>query len=101
MLKARPSRLQSKLINAISEVVEARQIAYAFPELRCTFGGRVIVLDIAVFHWQNLELDEKEEPLDNVCAASDWTIEILSTDHSSNRVIGNIFHCLKYGCQLG
>ncbi len=31
----------------------------------------------------------------------DWTIEILSPEQSSNRVIGNILYCLEYGCQLG
>jgi Uma2 family endonuclease len=40
MPKTRHSRLQGKLINVINEVTEARQIAYAFPELRCTFGDR-------------------------------------------------------------
>ena len=58
MPKARHSRLQSKLINAINEVTEARQIAYAFPELRCTFGDRSIVPGIAAFRWQNIELDD-------------------------------------------
>lgn len=33
--------------------------------------------------------------------APNWTIEILSPQQSSNRVIGNILHCLKHGCQLG
>ena len=33
--------------------------------------------------------------------APDWTIEILSPDQSSNRVTGNILHCLRYGSQLG
>jgi Uma2 family endonuclease len=101
MPKARHSRLQGKLIDAINEVTEARQIAYAFPELRCTFGSRSIVPDIAVFRWQNIKLDENGEPVDNVFVAPDWTIEILSPDQSSNRVTGNILHCLKHGCQLG
>jgi Uma2 family endonuclease len=65
--KTRHSRLQGKLIDAINEVAEAKQIAYAFPELRCTFGGRSIIPDIAVFRWQNLELDENEEP-----SGSNW-----------------------------
>jgi Uma2 family endonuclease len=101
MPKARHSRLQAKLIDAINEVTEAQQIAYAFPELRCTFGDRSIVPDIAVFRWQNIELDENGEPVDNVFVAPDWTIEILSPDQSSNRVTGNILHCLKHDCQLG
>jgi Uma2 family endonuclease len=31
-------------------------LAYAFPELRCTFQGRSIVTDIAVFEWQRISL---------------------------------------------
>jgi Uma2 family endonuclease len=101
MPKTRHSRLQGKLINTINEVTEAPRIAYAFPELRFTFGGRSIIPDIAVLRWQNIPLDENREPLDNVLSAPDWTIEILSPDQSANRVTGNILHCLKHGCLLG
>mgnify|MGYP002777245175 CR=1 FL=1 len=101
MPKTRHSRLQGKLMNAINAVTEAEKVAYAFPELRCTFGGRSIVPDIAVLRWQHIELDEHEEPRDDVRIAPDWTIEILSPEQSSNRVTGNILHCLKHGCQLG
>ena len=33
------SRLQVKLCTSINQVVETPKIAYAFSELRCTFGG--------------------------------------------------------------
>ncbi len=99
--KTRHSRLQGKLIDAINEVTEVGRIAYAFPELLCTFGDRSIIPDIAVFRWQNIEIDENEEPLDNVFIAPDWTIEILSSGQSSNRITGNILHCLNHNCQLG
>ncbi|MEB3177895.1 MAG: Uma2 family endonuclease [Nostocaceae cyanobacterium] len=101
MPKARHSRLQSKLISAVNEVTEPRRIAYAFPELRCTFGGRSIVPDVAVLRWKNIKFDENGEPIDDVLISPDWTLEILSPDQSSNRVTGNILHCLKHGCQLG
>ncbi len=101
MPKTRHSRLQGKLMDAINKVTEAKQIAYAFPELRCTFGGRSIVPGIAVLRWQQIELDSNGEPLDDVLIAPSWTIEILSPKQSSNQVTGNIIHCLKYGCQLG
>lgn len=101
MPKARHSRLQGKLISVINEVSEEQRIAYAFPELRCTFGGRSTVPDIAVLRWEHLAFDHNGEPIDNVLIAPDWTIEILSPEQSSNRVTGNILHCLKYGCQLG
>lgn len=101
MPKTRHSRLQGKLTSTINDVVEEGQIAYAFPELRCTFGGRSIVPDIAVFRWNRIEFDDDGEPVDDVLIAPDWTIEILSPDQSSNRVTGNILHCLRYGSQLG
>jgi Uma2 family endonuclease len=50
--KIKHSRLQSKACNEINQVTETPKIAYAFPELRCTFGGRSIVLDIAVLLWK-------------------------------------------------
>lgn len=101
MPKTRHSRLQGKLIDAINAVAEAKQIAYAFPERRCTFGGRSIVPDITVLDWAHIQLDEQGEPIDDVFIAPDWTIEILSPNQSSNRVTGSILHCLKQGCQLG
>jgi Uma2 family endonuclease len=101
MPKTRHARLQGKLIDAINSVTETAKIAYAFPELRCTFGDRSIIPDISVFLWQNIALDENEEPLDNVLMPPNWTIEILSPNQSSNQVTGNILHCLNHGCQLG
>lgn len=95
------SRLQLKLCNTINAVTEAAKIAYTFPKLRCSFGTRSIVPDIAVFHWPNIALDTDGEPLDNVTRPPDWTIEILSPDQAPNRVVNNIVYCLQYGCSLG
>lgn len=101
MPKTRHSRLQGRLIRAINELVEESKLAYAFPELRCTFGGRSIVPDIAVLLWEQIEFDDDGEPVDDVRIAPSWTIEILSPEQSSNRVTGNILHCIRHGCQLG
>ena len=100
MPKARHSRLQAKFTTKINHITEEKQIAYAFPELRCTFGGRSIVPDVAILPWNKIELHQEEEPLDNVAVAPHWTIEILSPEQSSNKVTGNILHCLSHGCQL-
>ena len=101
MPKTRHSRLQGKLTEAINRVAEDDQIAYAFPELRCTFGGRSIIPDISVLLWNNIRFDADGEPIDDVIIPPDWVIEILSPDQSANRVTGNILHCLKYGSQMG
>lgn len=101
MPKGRHSRLQGKLCTAINQVVEDKKIAYAFPELRCTFGGRSIIPDIAVFQWDNIAFKSDGEVPDNFENPPDWTIEIISPEQKPNKVIGNILYCLEYGSHLG
>ncbi|OUL20752.1 Uma2 family endonuclease [Nostoc sp. 106C] len=101
MPKGRHSRLQGKICAAVNQVAEDRRIAYAFPELRCSFGSRSIVPDVAVFQWTRIPFIVDGEVPDNFELPPDWTIEILSPEQKPNKVIGNILHCLKYGSRLG
>lgn len=101
MPKRQHSLLQSELCMAINAASKPNKVAYAFPELRCTFGGCSLISDLAILYWDKIELDAEGIPVDDVYVAPDWTIEILSPDQSANRVTANIVHCLKYGCQLG
>lgn len=101
LFKGKHSLLQSHLIDSISKVSETQHLACAFPKLRCTFGGRSIVPDIVVFEWQNIPLDEQGEIANDVTIAPDWTIEILSPDQNTTRVINNILFCLKHQTKLG
>ncbi|MGF1538414.1 MAG: Uma2 family endonuclease [Elainellaceae cyanobacterium] len=101
MPKGRHSRLQGKLCAAINCVAEEPKIAYAFPELRCTFGGRSIVPDIAVFQWERIPFTPEGEVPDHFSRPPDWTIEILSPEQRPNKVLGNILHCLEHGSHLG
>jgi len=95
------SKLQGELITAINAVAKPQKIALAFPELRCTFGGRSIVPDVTLFAWERIPVDENGDIANVFPIAPDWTIEILSPDQSQTKVTGNILHCLNYGCQLG
>ncbi|MEH1873062.1 Uma2 family endonuclease [Nostoc sp.] len=101
MPKGKHSRLQLRLCNSINEVAESQKIAYAFPELRCSFGIRSIVPDVAVFNWSRIPFDADGEVPNDFLLWPDWTIKILSPEQSSNRVIGNILYCLQHGCGLG
>jgi Uma2 family endonuclease len=101
MPQGKHSKLQGKLVTGINEVVESRKIALAFPELRCTFGGRSIVPDVAVFAWKRIPLDEGGDVANVFPTYPDWIIEILSPDQSQTKVTGNILHCLKHGSHLG
>ncbi|NJN72741.1 MAG: Uma2 family endonuclease [Limnothrix sp. RL_2_0] len=102
MPKPQHSRLQLKLAMAINDVTEPQKIAVAFPELRCSFGDRSIVPDIAVLPWANIPFNGVGE-LENEAIAFPpaWTIEILSSGQRSTKVIDNILYCLEFGCRLG
>lgn len=101
MPKGRHSRLEGKLCSVINNLVEDSKTAYAFPELRCSFGNRSIVPDIAVFQWQNIPFLAEGEVPDRFELSPDWVIEILSPEQKPNKVIGNILHCLEQGSGLG
>lgn len=101
MPQGKHARLQLKLGNAVNQLTEEQRIALAFPELRCTFGGRSIVTDVTVFSWERT-LFAPDGEIENVFNIHpDWIIEILSPDQKATKIISNILHCLKYGSQLG
>ena len=99
--KTKHSLLQLRTCNEINQVTQTPKIAYAFPELRCTFGGRSIVPDIAVFEWPRIPLNSLGKIENRFEIAPDWTIEILSPEQSSSRVINKILFCLKNHTKLG
>ena len=101
MPQGKHSVIQGELVPAINGVVKSKRIARAFPELRCTFGGRSTVPDIAVFLWSRIPRDQNGAVANTFSVAPDWTIEILSPDQSQTKVTKNILHCLRYGTQMG
>ncbi|OCR00831.1 hypothetical protein BCD67_24195 [Oscillatoriales cyanobacterium USR001] len=101
MPKGKHSILQGELISTINSVVKPPKIAIAFPELRCSFGGRAIVPDVTVFAWERIPVDDNGDIADVFPIYPDWTIEILSPDQRQTKVTGNILHCLKHGTELG
>ena len=95
------SAIQTELAPAINQIVKPPQVARAFTELRCTFGGRSIVPDISIFLWNKIPRKENGGVANVFEIAPDWTIEILSPDQSQTKVTKNILHCLNYGTQMG
>jgi len=95
------SAIQTELAPAINAALRSKRIARAFSELRCTFGGRSIVPDIAVFTWERIPRQENGKVANTFAIAPDWTIEILSPDQSQTKVTKNILHCLKYDSKMG
>jgi len=101
MPQGKHSTIQGELVTTINAVMKPQRIARAFPELRCTFGGRSTVPDVSVFVLPRIPRDENGAIANVFRLAPDWTVEILSPDQSQTKVTKNILHCLKYETQMG
>ena len=95
------STLQSELCDRINQVAKTQKLAYAFPELRCIFGGAAIVPDIAVFRWDRIPRQASGRVANRFETYPDWSIEILSPDQSQTKVLGNLLHYSQHGTELG
>ncbi len=101
MPQGKHSLIQGELIANINAAFKPQKIARAYPELRCSFGGRATVPDVTVFTSQRIPRDENGDIANVFSIAPDWTIEILSPDQSQTKVTKNILHCLQHGTQMG
>ena len=101
MPQGRHSRLQGPLVTAINQIGEPEQVALAFPELRCSFAGRVVVPDVAIFAWGRVPFTEDGDIPDDFRLVPDWAIEILSPEQSLTKLIDKLVHCIRQGAQLG
>lgn len=54
MPQGKHSTIQLDLGADINRVLKPQHIARAYPELRCTFGGRSTVPDVTVFTWERI-----------------------------------------------
>jgi Uma2 family endonuclease len=95
------SLLQGTLCETISQIAKPQQIALAFPELRCVFGGLAIVPDIAVFRWERIPRLPSGRIANRFETYPDWAIEILSPDQRYKQVLAKLLHCAEYGTELG
>lgn len=100
MPQGKHSVIQGELILAINAIVKPQRIARAFPELRCTFGGRSTVPVVSVFVSDRIPRDQNGEIANVFEQAPDWAIEILSPEQSQTKVTKNILHCLNYETQM-
>ncbi|MEC4804967.1 MAG: Uma2 family endonuclease [Jaaginema sp. PMC 1079.18] len=101
MPQGKHSAIQGEFVSAVNQILKPQKIARAFPELRCTFGGRSLVPDVVVLTWSQIPRDDNGEVANTVAIAPAWTIEILSPDQSQTKVIKNILHCLQHETQMG
>lgn len=101
MPRGKHSIIQTEFASAINQVGKPKKLALALTELRCTFSGRSLVPDIAVFEWSRIPTDEDGEIANTFESYPDWIIEILSPNQSPSRVINQIIFCINNGKKLG
>jgi Uma2 family endonuclease len=101
MPQGKHSVIQGELIITINAVVKPQKAARAFPELRCTFGEKSIVPDVAVFTWERIPRTENGSIANVFSVAPDWIIGVLSPAQSATKITKKIIHSLKYETQMG
>jgi Uma2 family endonuclease len=93
------STIQAELVMSINTRAKVSQMACAYPELRCVFGGAAIVPDIAVFRWPRIPRTASGRVANRFELAPDWAIEILAPEQSQTRVLDNLLHCCYHGTE--
>lgn len=101
MPQGKHSLLQRELSFVLTATFRANKTAQVFPELRCTFGGRSIVPDLAIFRTKRIPRDSNGDIANIFNLYPDWTIEILSPNQSHTKVVRNILHCLDNETEMG
>lgn len=99
MSKGSHSRLQAKLVRCLNDALEPALLA--FPELRCTFGGRSLVPDISLFDVRRIPGAESGEIAEDFHLAPDLAVEIVSLDQDANELVEKLGFCLCSGVRLG
>jgi Uma2 family endonuclease len=95
------STLQLDFGAFVNEALKPTKIGRPYTELRCTFGGRSLVLDISVFRWERIPREPNGRVSNRFELHPDWVIEILSPDQRQTKVIRNVLHCLDHGTEMG
>lgn len=99
--KAKHCVLQGALVEKLNNLARPFRLGHAFPELRCTFAGNSFVFDVAFFAWEHIRRDATGEVEDDVLAAPDLAIEILSAGQSRRRDVEKLEFSIEHGSRLG
>jgi Uma2 family endonuclease len=87
------STLQGVLIDRFNRFAGPRRLAYAFGELRATFGGRSPVPDVSLYRWERIPRNSAGEVENRFVEPPDLAVEIVSPDQS---VTALFRRCLWY-----
>ncbi len=98
--KSQHSVLQYEMAALINRFGRPQRLAYAFPELRATYGGRSYVPDVSVYRWERIPRDAAGEVHDDFRDPPDVVIEIVSPGQSVNSLVRRCLWYVRNGVQL-
>ena len=104
-VKVSPQRrhgvIEKNMTWALDRFAAPAKLGAAYPELRCTFGGRSIVPDVVFQLEANIPVDEMGLLLDESVLPPDIHVEIRSPDQSARKTREKLEHSIANGCPLG
>jgi Uma2 family endonuclease len=98
--KTTHSVLQGRLGGHLDEYARPGKLGRYYPELRCTFGGRSLVPDIAFFRRGRIPRDAQGRLVDDIFLPPDLMIEIISPGQTLKSLSARSTWCLAHGVRL-
>jgi Uma2 family endonuclease len=95
------SLLTLRLLERLNRWAEPARLGLAFPELRCTFAGRSIILDVVFLLKDHIEINERGRPVNETPWPPDIHVEIISPEQSLKKARAKLTHSTSNGSSLG
>lgn len=94
------STLQAKLAQWFNQFAEPLKLAFAFPELRVTFGGVSRVPDLAVYLWERIPRTSTGRVAYDFFEPPDIVVEIASPRQSANSLVRRCLWFVEHGVRI-
>jgi Uma2 family endonuclease len=98
--KTTHSVLQMNFIARPLDFARPRKLGLPYPELRCTFGKRSLVPDIAFFARGHIPKDKYGKRVEDVYLPPDLAIEIISPGQTIKNLSARMIWCVQNGVRL-
>lgn len=91
------SQLQSGLVELFLRFGRPSKVAWAYTELRATYGGRSYVPDLSVYRWARLPIQANGKIANQFIEPPDLVLEIVSPDQSSTALVRRCLWYVSHG----
>ena len=98
--KSHHSRIQLNFAARLDRFASPRKLAAAFPEIRATFGGASVVVDIGVYRWERIPRQPEGTMAQDFFLPPDIAIEIASPGQSVAELADRCRWYIQHGVAL-